>query len=117
MRGGTESTVAAVSAAGAASLTPLVLHLRPGARVAVTFLPGSDIKTTVATVKRLHAEGVPHGAGQHLEAGDVHLREREQQHEKTHQEGHEVREGHDPRRQPGPLLSFRKVKHLAPSPR
>ena len=32
-------------------------HLRPGDRVAVTFLPGSDFADTVATAKRLREEG------------------------------------------------------------
>src|SRR3546814_16807753 len=32
-------------------------HLRPGARVAVTFLPGSAFADTVATAKRLQEEG------------------------------------------------------------
>jgi len=40
-------------------------HLRPGTKVAVTFLPGSDFADTVATVKRLRQEGfepMPHFA-------------------------------------------------------
>src|SRR3546814_1965868 len=32
-------------------------HLRPGCRVAVTFLPGSDFADTVATAQRLQDEG------------------------------------------------------------
>jgi 5,10-methylenetetrahydrofolate reductase len=40
-------------------------HLRPGARVAVTFLPGSDFADTIATARRLQDEGfepMPHFA-------------------------------------------------------
>jgi len=40
-------------------------HLRPGTKVAVTFLPGSDFADTIATVKRLRQEGfepMPHFA-------------------------------------------------------
>jgi methylenetetrahydrofolate reductase (NADPH) len=54
-----------VTPGGAAKIENFRDLLRPGTTVFVTFLPGTDIKTTVATVKRLHAEGmkpVPHFA-------------------------------------------------------
>ena len=44
-------------------------HLSPGTKVAVTFLPGSDYRDTVATAKRLRAEGfepAPHIAARSL---------------------------------------------------
>src|SRR3546814_18750864 len=44
-------------------------HLRPGCRVAVTFLPGSDFADTVATAKRLQDEGfqpMPHFAARSI---------------------------------------------------
>ncbi len=44
-------------------------HLRPGARVAVTFLPGSDFADTLATAKRLKEEGLepmPHFAARSI---------------------------------------------------
>ena len=44
-------------------------HLRPGGRVAVTFLPGSDFADTVATAKRLREEGfepMPHFAARSI---------------------------------------------------
>jgi methylenetetrahydrofolate reductase (NADPH) len=44
-------------------------HLRPGTRVAVTFLPGSDFADTVATAKRLQDEGfepMPHFAARSI---------------------------------------------------
>ena len=44
-------------------------HLRPGTTVAVTFLPGSDFADTVATAKRLKAEGfdpAPHVAARSI---------------------------------------------------
>lgn len=44
-------------------------HLRPGARVAVTFLPGSDFADTVATAARLKQEGfepMPHFAARSI---------------------------------------------------
>ncbi|MEM7169011.1 MAG: methylenetetrahydrofolate reductase [Pseudomonadota bacterium] len=44
-------------------------HLRPGAKVAVTFLPGSDFADTVSTSKRLKAEGfepLPHFAARSI---------------------------------------------------
>lgn len=51
---------------GAAAKTPDYReHLRAGATVAVTFLPGSDFADTIATAKRLKAEGfepAPHFA-------------------------------------------------------
>jgi methylenetetrahydrofolate reductase (NADPH) len=49
-------------------------HLRPGITVAVTFLPGSDFKDTVATVKRLKAEGfnpAPHFAARSIPSKDA----------------------------------------------
>ena len=44
-------------------------HLRPGTRVAVTFLPGSDFADTIATAKRLQDEGflpMPHFAARSI---------------------------------------------------
>lgn len=44
-------------------------HLRPGATVSVTFLPGSDFADTIATVKRLRDEGfnpAPHFAARSI---------------------------------------------------
>ena len=44
-------------------------HLRPGATVSVTFLPGSDFADTVAVATRLHREGfnpVPHLAARSI---------------------------------------------------
>src|SRR3546814_4733757 len=41
----------------AAKIPDYRAHLRPGCRVAVTFLPGSDFADTVATAKRLQDEG------------------------------------------------------------
>jgi len=58
-----------VTPGGAAKIENFRDILRPGTTVFVTFLPGSDIKTTVATVKRLHAEGmkpVPHFAARSI---------------------------------------------------
>jgi methylenetetrahydrofolate reductase (NADPH) len=52
-------------------------HLRPGTTVAVTFLPGSDFADTVATAKRLKAEGfdpAPHVAARSI-AGKRDLEE------------------------------------------
>jgi methylenetetrahydrofolate reductase (NADPH) len=52
-------------------------HLRPGTTVAVTFLPGSDFADTVATAKRLKAEGfdpAPHVAARSI-AGNRDLEE------------------------------------------
>lgn len=54
-----------VTPGGAAKIDNFSEVLRPKETVYVTFLPGSDIKDTVATVKRLSAEGmnpVPHFA-------------------------------------------------------
>ncbi len=48
-------------------------HLRPGATVAVTFLPGSDFETTIETAARLRAEGfepAPHIAARSLPSRD-----------------------------------------------
>ncbi len=44
-------------------------YLRPGAKVAVTFLPGSDFADTITTAKRLKAEGfepLPHFAARSI---------------------------------------------------
>jgi len=44
-------------------------HLRPGVKVAVTFLPGSDFADTIKTAKRLKAEGfepLPHFAARSI---------------------------------------------------
>mgnify|MGYP002624191189 CR=1 FL=1 len=44
-------------------------HLKPGTRVAVTFLPGSDFADTVATARRLQEEGfqpMPHFAARSI---------------------------------------------------
>ena len=44
-------------------------HLRPGTRVAVTFLPGSDFADTLATATRLKNEGfepMPHFAARSI---------------------------------------------------
>ncbi len=44
-------------------------HLRPGTRVAVTFLPGSDFADTMATARRLQQEGfqpMPHFAARSI---------------------------------------------------
>jgi methylenetetrahydrofolate reductase (NADPH) len=55
---------------GSAAKTPDYReHLRPGTKVAVTFLPGSDYRDTVATAKRLREEGMepaPHIAARSL---------------------------------------------------
>lgn len=58
-----------VTPGGAAKIENFRDVLRDGTTVFVTFLPGSDIKDTVATVKRLHAEGmkpVPHFAARSI---------------------------------------------------
>src|SRR5690606_41595165 len=58
-----------VTPGGAAKIENFRNVLRDGTTVFVTFLPGSDIKDTVATVKRLHAEGmkpVPHFAARSI---------------------------------------------------
>nr|BAF62906.1 putative methylenetetrahydrofolate reductase [uncultured bacterium] len=52
-------------------------HLRPGATVAVTFLPGSDYADTVAVARRLRAEGfepAPHIAARSI-TGEAALRD------------------------------------------
>jgi len=52
-------------------------HLRPGATVAVTFLPGSDYAATVAVARRLRAEGFepsPHIAARSI-TGEAVLRD------------------------------------------
>ena len=49
-------------------------HLRPGAKVAVTFLPGSDFADTIATAKRLKDEGfnpLPHFAARSIVSAAV----------------------------------------------
>ncbi len=49
-------------------------HLRPGAKVAVTFLPGSDFADTIHTAKRLRAEGfepLPHFAARSIPSRDA----------------------------------------------
>jgi methylenetetrahydrofolate reductase (NADPH) len=49
-------------------------HLRPGAKVAVTFLPGSDFADTIATAKRLKEEGfrpLPHFAARSIVSAAV----------------------------------------------
>ena len=47
-------------------------HLRPGTKVAVTFLPGSDFADTIAVAKRLRREGfepLPHFAARSIPSG------------------------------------------------
>jgi methylenetetrahydrofolate reductase (NADPH) len=64
-----ENTSLEVTPGGAKKIEDFRTILRPGTTVFVTFLPGSDIKDTVATVKRLHAEGmkpVPHFAARSI---------------------------------------------------
>ncbi len=49
-------------------------HLRPGTKVAVTFLPGSDFADTIATSKRLKEEGfqpLPHFAARSIVSAAV----------------------------------------------
>lgn len=49
-------------------------HLRPGTKVAVTFLPGSDFADTIATAKRLKEEGfqpLPHFAARSIVSAAV----------------------------------------------
>lgn len=49
-------------------------HLRPGCKVAVTFLPGSDFADTIATAKRLKEEGfepLPHFAARSITSAAV----------------------------------------------
>lgn len=55
--------------AGAAKVRDFGEILRPGATVYITFLPGSDYKDTVATARRLRAEGfepAPHFAARSM---------------------------------------------------
>lgn len=64
-----ENTSVEVTPGGATKIEDFRDILRPGTTVFVTFLPGSDIKDTVATVKRLYAEGmkpVPHFAARSI---------------------------------------------------
>ena len=58
-----------VTPGGAKKIEDFRALLRPGTTVFVTFLPGSDFKDTLETVKRLYAEGmkpVPHFAARSL---------------------------------------------------
>jgi len=64
-----ENTSVEVTPGGAEKIEDFRDLLRPGTTVFVTFLPGSDIRDTVATVQRLHAEGmkpVPHFAARSI---------------------------------------------------
>jgi len=64
-----ENTSVEVTPGGASKIEDFRDLLRPKTTVFVTFLPGSDIKDTVATVKRLHAEDmrpVPHFAARSI---------------------------------------------------
>jgi len=64
-----ENTSVEVTPGGAKKIEDFRDLLRPGTTVFVTFLPGSDIRETVATVQRLHAEGmkpVPHFAARSI---------------------------------------------------
>lgn len=64
-----ENTSVEVTPGGAQKIEDFNDLLRPGTTVFVTFLPGSDIKDTVACVKRLFAEGmnpVPHFAARSI---------------------------------------------------
>jgi len=64
-----ENTSVEVTPGGAVKIEDFRQLLRPGTTVFVTFLPGSDIKDTVATVKRLYAEDmkpVPHFAARSI---------------------------------------------------
>jgi len=64
-----ENTSVEVTPGGAKKIVDFRDLLRPGTTVFVTFLPGSDIRDTVATVQRLHAEGmkpVPHFAARSI---------------------------------------------------
>ena len=64
-----ENTSVEVTPGGAIKIEDFRHLLRPQTTVFVTFLPGSDIKDTVATVKRLHAEDmkpVPHFAARSI---------------------------------------------------
>lgn len=58
-----------ITPGGAKKIEDFRTMLRPGAKVFVTFLPGSDFNDTVATVKRLFDEGmnpVPHFAARSI---------------------------------------------------
>lgn len=58
-----------VTPGGAAKIEDFRALLRPQSTVFVTFLPGSDFADTIATVKRLHEEGmkpVPHFAARSI---------------------------------------------------
>lgn len=63
---------------GSAAKTPdYRVHLREGCQVAVTFLPGSDFKDTIATSKRLREEGfepAPHIAARSI-TSEQHLKD------------------------------------------
>ena len=54
----------------AAKISDFREHLRPGTKVSVTFLPGSDFADTIAVAKRLRVEGfepLPHLAARSAE--------------------------------------------------
>lgn len=64
-----ENTSVEVTPGGAKKIEDFRQILRPGTTVFVTFLPGSDFADTLATVKRLFAEGmkpVPHFAARSI---------------------------------------------------
>lgn len=64
-----ENTSVEVTPGGAKKIEDFRAILRPGTTVFVTFLPGSDFADTLATVKRLFAEGmkpVPHFAARSI---------------------------------------------------
>lgn len=64
-----QNTSLEVTPGGAKKIEDFRTMLRPGTTVFVTFLPGSDFNDTVATVKRLAAEGmkpVPHFAARSI---------------------------------------------------
>jgi methylenetetrahydrofolate reductase (NADPH) len=64
-----ENTSVEVTPGGAKKIEDFRTILRPGTTVFVTFLPGSDFADTLATVKRLYAEGmkpVPHFAARSI---------------------------------------------------
>jgi len=68
-----ENTSVEVTPGGAQKIEDFRDLLRPGTTVFVTFLPGSDIKDTVACVKRLFAEEmnpVPHFAARSIPSKD-----------------------------------------------
>lgn len=63
------NTSVEVTPGGAKKIEDFRTLLRPGTTVFVTFLPGSDFADTLATVKRLFAEGmkpVPHFAARSI---------------------------------------------------